>query len=360
MLVADTGGKIAFPGSTQKASATYPILDPTGLSPTGRTAKTQDGVEGFDLQNVPGFGGTEAQGRPVITASYDPTFVKQPGLTANPAPMPVQWIYVLKDGRLTAPTGMGRGGLEANWDRLPDGDVNKPSAKNPITGRVAFWTDDETSKLNININSEGTYWDRPWAAGDVATSPYGENQLRDRVPVKGEYQRYPGHPAMTCLSPVFGFLPNYQVPTGDTLTAADHDGKLAKYYGMVPRIAAGGTKGGTLASYYSGSPAQPVTADTERLYASVDELAFAPSALVNGMRPTTGRLQASDLERPKFFLTANARCAEVTVFNTPRVMLWQLQQEKDIRTGGDAAEREGHAARLLRLGEQVPVLLSAL
>ncbi len=40
--------------------------------------------------------------------------------------------------------------------------------------------------------------------GDVATSPYGENQLRDRVPVKGEYQRYPGHPAMTCLSPVFG------------------------------------------------------------------------------------------------------------------------------------------------------------
>jgi hypothetical protein len=119
MLVADPAGKIVFPGSTQKASATYPILDPTGLSPTGGTAKAQDGVEGFDLKDVPGFGGTEAQGRPVLTPSYDPTFVKQPGRTANPAPMPVQWIHVLKDGRLTSPTGMGRGGLEANWDRLP-------------------------------------------------------------------------------------------------------------------------------------------------------------------------------------------------------------------------------------------------
>ena len=345
MLVSDPNGKITFPGSTQKASATYPILDPMALSPSGGTAKSQDGVEGFDLQRVPGFGGAEAQGRPVLAPDYDPTFVRQPGLTANPAPMPVQWIYVLRDGRLTSPTGVADSGLQANWASLPDGNPNKPSEKNPIVGRIAFWADDETAKLNINVNSEGTYWDRAWAVGDVVTSPYGENQLRDRVPVKGEYQRYPGHPAMTCLSPVFGFLPGWQVPTGDLMTTAQHDSTLKKYYDLIPRISAGGTKGGTLASYYSGSPAQPVTVDSDRLYASVDEMAFAPSPLVNGQRSTTGRMQATDLERSKFFLTANARCAEVTAFNTPRVLLWQLQQQKDPNAGKSGYDPKANTPR---------------
>jgi uncharacterized protein (TIGR02600 family) len=348
LLVSDPNGKIVLSGGTQKASATYPILDPMGLSPSGGTAKAQDGVEGFDLKNVPGFGGPRSAGRPIITPDYDPTVAPQAGKTGNPVPMPVQWIYVLRDGRLTSPTGTGNGGLQANWAKLATGDPNMPTAENPIVGRIAFWTDDETSKLNINVNSEGTYWDRAWAVGDVTTSPFGENQLRDRIPVKGEYQRYPGHPAMTCLSSVFGFLPGYPVPTGDTVTAADHDSKLAKYYAMTPRVTAGGTKGGTLASYYSGSPAVPVTADSERLYASVDELAFDPIKKdANGERsteltaagqpftPGTDRVQATDLERSKFFLTASARCAEVTVFNTPRLLLWQLQQEKDPNGGKD-------------------------
>ncbi len=334
LLVSDPNGKITFPGSTQTATAKYPILDPMGLSPTGGAAKAQDGVGGFDLNRVPGFGGPQSGGRPVIAPNYDPTISAQPGYTGNPAPMPVQWMYVLRDGRLTSPTGVGNGGLQANWANLAAGDPNRPTADNPIVGRIAFWTDDETSKLNINVNSEGTYWDRAWAVGDVTTSPYGENQLRDRVPVKGEYQRYPGHPAMTSLSPVFGHLPGYLVPTGDTMTTADHDSKLAPYYAMIPRITAGGTKGGTLASYYSGSPAAPVTVDADRLYASVDELAFDPTLKdANGNRSTQGRIQATDLERSRFFLTASARCAEVTVFNGPRVLLWQLQQATDPNGG---------------------------
>src|SRR5205823_6063095 len=116
-----------------------------------------------------------------------------------------------------------------------------------------------------NVNSEGIYWDHAWAAGDVKTSPFGENQLRDRIPVKGEYQRYPGHPATTCLSPVFGFLPGYEVPTGDTVAAADYTGPLSKYYATVPRISGGGTKGGTVASAYAGAPAAPISVDSERL-----------------------------------------------------------------------------------------------
>ncbi len=33
------------------------------------------------------------------------------------------------------------------------------SPSNPIVGRVAFWTDDETSKLNVNTAGDGTYFD---------------------------------------------------------------------------------------------------------------------------------------------------------------------------------------------------------
>ncbi len=197
LLVGDPKGKITLTDLKDKAAAMYPILDPMALSPSGGTAKTQDGVEGFDLQQVPGFGGPQSLGRPTLTDTYDPTLVTQSGRTNNPAPMPVQWIYVLKDGRLSSPTGIANAGLEANWASLSIGDANKPSVENPIVGRIAFWADDETSKLNINVNSEGIFWDRAWAVGSVPTSPFGENQLRDRVPVKGEYERYPGHPAMT-------------------------------------------------------------------------------------------------------------------------------------------------------------------
>ena len=365
VLVSDRKGSITLKGSSEKVTASYPILDPSGLSPTlaltGKppaATQDQDGVEGFDLTDVPGFGGPEELDeknvkRPVLPKNYDPTLVTKAGATANPAPMPVQWIYVLRDGRLTSPTGTRRGGLEANWASLMTGDPSKPSAENPITGRIAFWTDDETSKLNINVNSEGTYWDRAYAVGPEIVPPepvsppippnfydnhFYENELDARMPVKGEYQRYPGHPAMTCLSPVFGFLPAYRVPNGDTITAAkDADGKfvdppyLANYYAMVPRISVGGTKGGTVATAFYGATPAAITVDRERLYASVDELAFADKAPdpVYLERPTAGRLPAADIQRAKFFLTTNARSAEVTAFNTPRIMLWQPQQKMD-------------------------------
>ena len=327
LLVTDPVGGITLSGSTQRASAIYPILDPSGLSPSGGTASTQDGVEGFDLQLVPGFGGSVSLGRPVLQPNYDPTLVRQAGRTPNPAPMPVQWIYVLRDGRLTSPTGAGGSGLQVDWSSLPVGDPNKPTADNPIVGRIAFWTDDETSKLNINVNSEGIYWDHAWAEGTVDSSPYGENSLRDRVPVKGEYQRYPGHPAMTCLSPVFGFLSGYKVPTSDTLTAADYDGPLTNYYSQIPRIGIGGTRGGTVSSANTSGALSPMTPNTARLYESVDEMAFDPA------RSNAGRLKPADIGHSKFFLTAQGHCAEVTSFNTPRVLLWQLQQKTDPNNG---------------------------
>jgi hypothetical protein len=91
-----------------------------------------------------------------------------------------------------------------------------------------FWTDDESCKLNINTASEGTYWDTPTAssiyvsgnvddgnfvngAGNLssgtASAPYSFSlSLGASQPTRGEYNRYPGHPAMTCLSPALGWM----------------------------------------------------------------------------------------------------------------------------------------------------------
>jgi hypothetical protein len=114
--------------------------------------------------------------------------------------MPVKWLYVLKDGTI--------------------GSLSKATDTNPVVGRTAFWTDDECAKLNINIASEGTYWDTPMSSieqesGNVDGSGRLQSSqtslsLGASQPPKGSYQRYPGHPATTCLSPVLGWL--WKVP----------------------------------------------------------------------------------------------------------------------------------------------------
>ena len=91
--------------------------------------------------------------------------------------MPVMWLYELQDGTL----GPASNGTKAN----------------PIVGRIAFWTDDETSKININTAGIGSSWNTPRAnsTDDVAWAT--------TQPAAGEFSRYPGHPAMTSLFPAF-------------------------------------------------------------------------------------------------------------------------------------------------------------
>ena len=68
--------------------------------------------------------------------------------------MPVKWIYVLRDGQMTAPTSGDASKVSFSGSVVP-------TQSNPIVGRIAFWADDETCKLNINTASEGIYWDAP-------------------------------------------------------------------------------------------------------------------------------------------------------------------------------------------------------
>ncbi len=333
VLIPEAGGKITVGGAYYTAN--YPILDPLGQY----VPKDQTGIEGFSIQSAKGFGA--ATWTP--NASYNPSVSKDPKKTGNPAPMPVRWLYVLRDGTLTAPDPDGT--TTATWTSAPSNP--KPSKDNPIVGRVAFWADDETCKLNINTASEGTFWDRAWANSDNSSSPFAETQLNNRIPVKGEYQRYPGHPATTCLSPVLGgLIPVFKIPAaGDTFNPSDYS-FYQRYYDLLPRVRDGGSKAGTVDTFNkqaNGTTVPAIDPDQNRLFSSVDELLFAPpdetkpqapQALKPGAsRTSSSGITRSALEQAKFFLTAYNRAPEVNAFGRPRISLWQLQQEQDPNNG---------------------------
>lgn len=229
----------------------FPIIDPAGAGSDLADDSDNAVAKGFTIGTVPG------------------------ATTYQPLPMPVLWLYVLRDGTMVAPTGSGSTAT-----------VTGETAQNPIVGRVGFWADDDTCKVNINTASEGTFWDTPKAASQQ------ELALAQYQPAQREWQRYPGHPAMVSLSAVFPGLSATQI------------------YDLVPRISGGGSTGGTaLAS-------APITPDSNRLYASVDELLFKPD------RSSNAGLTKTQLEQAKFFLTARSRAPESNLFNLPRVACW--------------------------------------
>ncbi len=297
--------------------------------------------------NVAGHSGvlsydSSGTGTPDVEGFYiDPATAA--GGAANAAAMPVKWLYVLGDGSLVIPVLNGANGVT----------VAGASKANPIVGRIAFWTDDETSKVNINTASEGSFWDVPLAynvqeiggiANNANTAPWA---YANAVPSGTEYQRVPGHPATTSLSTVFGSaqLPMIfaKFPSGNTSSTTDYDSYLAPYLTLTPRYAPGGTKGGSRADPIGIGTAGALALNPPayRLYDSFDELTFDPQrqalsvanstlySSANGASPS-GRTALSALspaviEQDKFFLTTHSRGPEETLFGTPRINLWPLQ-----------------------------------
>ena len=302
ILKEDSSGKIQPEGATKTYSAIYPILDPLATLPV-RTGLT--GIAGFSILNVPGYAGRKNGDKPAIYETMNPT-----GDPAkNPAPMPVQWIYVLRDGTLTSPDEFSADGTVAGWKK---GYI--PSKENPLVGRIAFWTDDESCKVNINTASEPTPWDTPRAV-TLQDLSYGAYQ-----PAQKEFQRFPGHPYMTALSPIL--FP------GKKLAPKEREA----LYSLLPRVEPGGSESGTK----NVTQAKVITPDQDRLFASIDELLFTQKTTTGA---ETERVESKEnaaivganlsdflsrqqLERARFFLTAHSRSAEVNLLGQPRVSLW--------------------------------------
>jgi uncharacterized protein (TIGR02600 family) len=313
VLSPDANGPIAPDGPDgPRYSAQFPILDPLSVDRFVGGLPAKGTVPGFKIVNPPGYGGSG------FDESTDPTQTIN-GRSANPAPMPVRWLYILQNGAVTAPSGMRGDEVTAHWDDLADGDPGKPTQDNPIVGRIAFWTDDETCKVNLNTAGQGVWWDRPWAEGGV------ERSYAKDLPKQNEFQRYAGHPATTSLSAVFGSLFPVPVSAGSTSPVMrPYVGQNLTQASLAPRLNAPTD----LESYQSGSPnAKRVRVRGDRLYASVDELFFRvpASGSTNERIPFNGDLDRSFMERIKFFATASSRAPEVNLFNKPRISLWPLQ-----------------------------------
>jgi len=364
VVAPDPNGPITLNGIP--CSARYPILDPTDAVPfnSDPTVTSTDIIEGFEMEAPPGPYTTNGYTYPVNPAA-------NPAITGNPAPMPVQWIYLLADGTPTVPAAIS-GSSITQFNPAP-------TKSNPLASRVAFWTDDETAKVNLNTASEGTFWDIPRA---VTNDEYG---LVLHVPVQNEFQRVPGHPAGVCLSTVLGSLlprttstarlssPGGLPPIGTansltdtswttnpTYQAAPSDyALLTRYYDLAPRInyigsngadetSQGGTYRTANDSGKSNPPAiEPVTLDSDRLYAGVDELYFkAPSAAnapgsvatraQNYLGGSSGGTLAEKLSQFRFFLTTDSRADETTPINTPKVAVWPEQYYTSAASAKDA------------------------
>jgi uncharacterized protein (TIGR02600 family) len=359
---ADLNAPLTLAGPDGKPVKRYPIFDPA--------------VAALHEPNVVEPARYERPWKVEGSAIALPKKLREDGNAAsiNEAPMPVRWIYVLKDGSLTAPVPLAGPvkagqGLIAKWEAVNGQSQSIPTKTNPIVGRIAFWTDDDTSKVNINtaggflpdpkadedrdvkaaMEVAGSFWDTPRVRTlfDKGThKTQGDERglvdqpgLSNCQPAQNEFQRYPGHPSTTSLDVVFRRLLNRQG------TAATFDSE--KLYAWLPRLVPGGSRGGTIRldtkvdrelPIKSGTdpldhPAYPdLHGKTFHLYGSVDELAFTP---VNGpraradefLRLPPNTISPDVVDKTRFFLTAHSRSPELNLFGRPRVTIWPVWDE---------------------------------
>lgn len=329
------------------ADVYFPIFDPRATAPRpGFTTA----VEGFSILS-------KTTGATDSVSSNDLGVKLTGGQETWRLPMPVEWLYVLKDGSVGT-VAQPAGGV-GNWVSV--GNL-QPTEINPIIGRVGFWTDDECCKININTAGEPGYWNSPTALHDR------ERHWADSPPAIFEYQRYPGHPATVALSSVFapGFNPNTYFPSGYPPANLTFKNSI---YDFVPQLAAGGTNDGQLPFYPNdmllGASQQATpqlnvlvnniaASKTEPLFPSVDDAMF--DSRVSGGNSRTARrligpsgqqlLNPQVLEQDRAFLTAHSRAPETNMFGLPRVAIWPVPDTstpggsgsyKDYRTGFDSA-----------------------
>lgn len=215
-------------------------------------------------------------------------------------PMPVQWLYVLSNGSLAVPESDSEGMVT-----IPGAGPNAE-----IIGRVAFWTDDETSKVNVNTAAGGQFWDTPRINSDF------EHSLADSQPVQGEFQRYPGHPATVDLRAVFPGL------------------SLDDLYKFVPKIQTGGSNGGTVLTTATTKP-PAILPDPDRLFASTGEARYKPDHTEFAASSGTFGSFSERAGRGGFLLTANSRSPELNLFGRPRVAIWPIASNSGDRSSLD-------------------------
>ncbi len=297
----------------------FPIVDPYSREiPVWprEIGNQKQGIEGFDYNTGKG-GNSNSRLLALETKNGTPASelakVVSDQTQREVLPMPVKWIYQLKDGTLGHLPPSGALDAPKQFTRLSGKGI--PSDENRIVARFAFWADDETSKLNVNTAAGGLAWDIPKAGGDLDMA-MGKFQ-----PAQHEWQRYPGHPATTHLIPVLA--------PGVIDIVNDRDA-MEMIFELVPRVVGGGSESGTVKiDPRDVDKRLGLIADKNPLFPSVDEFMLRPDREPAIFPDSKGGILPENeiqehLERSKFFLTVTSRSPETTIFNTPRVTMWPI------------------------------------
>ena len=318
----DMNEPVVRPGSTAGSQRVYfPIIDPRAAS-----LEAERNVEGFSYTNFAnGTSGAALNG--VVLPGGGENEVNQR------LPMPVEWLYVLRDGSL---------GCLDDRGRFVGATGQQPTRENPIVSRIAFWTDDESCKININTAGEGTNWDTPRLYHER------DGEWARFQPMMYEYQRYPGHPATVAMSSLLYPGVDMNPMVSDTEKFEKARAYKEKIYELMPKILPGGSQAGSVLVPVA-RPFKPTDfknvqdALRERLFASVDEFLLRPDVDGSGERQEidlgdtgfwTGMKRSDVLERLRFFLTPRSRAPELNPFGLPKIAMWPLHRNKsaDYRT----------------------------
>jgi uncharacterized protein (TIGR02600 family) len=316
----------------------YPIVDPRAYN--GRTG-SQD-----LLKNTEGFKYSDKSGSKVILG-IDPA--------EQQLAMPVRWIYMLQDGTL------GYLDESKSFKTLNGAEGGKISRENPIVGRLAWWADDESCKVNVNTASIPAAWDTP------RTTSKEDQWLALSQPISGEFQRYPGHPATVDLSAVFypnrrwvpdplaNILAGSQEPAGGKMTRLPLN-DAARIWDLAPFISSdsqqvSGGSVGTASGQMVTPPASISTvagSNDDRLFTSLDEMYFKASGAINKSLNSprsnllsegkdAGQEFLTTLERSQFFLTHKSHSPELTNQGFPRVSMFPMDRLAIPSVGGTGA-----------------------
>jgi uncharacterized protein (TIGR02600 family) len=363
-------GVLDAAGNATQTQTYFPVIDPRAAQDIDPNPGDDVPVEGFSYSPNPALNSSRnlaqasevnPQLRPIVLPGAAGGNIDDLRLA-----MPVQWLYILKDGAVGylndslqfnvldgSSGGLGSG---AGTSSTPQDTYGVPSETNPIVGRIAFWTDDESCKVNINTASEPTFASQPIYYHER------DQSWADFPPSRGEYQRFPGHPATVALSSVL--YPNPLLTDERSLDTYGPRGRITgaalskslavkeRLYDLIPRIHTGGSVAGTRT--FEQDAYRTLSGDTtdalavaiqqaagERLYASVDELLFAQT--VSGNRRVLNDANAGgfvlfnrdSLERSSAFLTAHSRASEINMYGLPRIAMWPIAESPDRRTGFD-------------------------
>ncbi|MCB1211276.1 MAG: Verru_Chthon cassette protein A, partial [Verrucomicrobiales bacterium] len=329
-----------LPGLFTDLNEPVEYFPPRALRDAGSTVKTQQGTLIYPIVDPTSIGATPDQ--PIVdgvSVTGNP-----PGASErNRMPMPVMWLYVLSDGTLITPQSGGADGKVRFDSSKFQSRAGLP--KPTIVGRIAYWTDDESCKVNVNTASEPSPWVQPHTSGPR------ERDYAESEPARGEYHRLSGHPAFTALAPVFRGMgtPNPEpmmVPVSQPLMSRgvnDFKNHIDLIHGLIPRgnELDTGTEHGT----------QPLTPNSTlaterrfRLFADLDEMLFntGGSGDENRMRNGAGStlpggftMDQADIRRGRFYLSTHSNSPELNPFNLPKISLWPVMENPSARSRFD-------------------------